>query len=75
MQKVSFRKADVEGFNIFYREAGPTDAQPLLLLHGLPSVSHMFRDLIPGLTDRFHVVAPDLPGFGRSDMPDRSAFE
>ena len=75
MQKVSFRRADVEGFNIFYREARPTDAQPLLSLHGLPSISHMFRDLIPGLTDRFHVVAPNLPGFGRSDMPDRSAFK
>ena len=74
MHKVSFRKADVEGFNIFYREAGPTDAQRLLLLHGFPSASHMFRDLVPGLADRFHVIAPDLPGFGQSDMPDRSAF-
>ena len=52
MQKVSFRKADVEGFNIFYREAGPTDAQPLLLLHGFPSASHMFRDLVPGASFR-----------------------
>ena len=50
MHKVSFRKADVEGFNIFYREAGPTDAQTLLLLHGFPSASHMFRDLVPGLS-------------------------
>src|SRR5258707_11513266 len=74
MRKVSFRKADVEGLNIFYREAGPTDAQTLLLLHGFPSASHMFRDLVPGLADRFHVIAPDLPGFGQSDMPDRSAF-
>src|SRR5215831_13303522 len=74
MRKVSFRKADVEGFNIFYREAGPADAQTLLLLHGFPSASHMFRDLIPRLADRFHVIAPDLPGFGQSDMPDRSAF-
>src|SRR5215813_10570196 len=74
MRKVSFRKADVDGFNIFYREAGPTDAQTLLLLHGFPSASHMFRDLVPGLADRFHVIAPDLPGFGQSDMPDRSAF-
>jgi pimeloyl-ACP methyl ester carboxylesterase len=49
MHKVSFRKADVEGFNIFYREAGPTDAQTLLLLHGFPSASHIFRDLVPGL--------------------------
>jgi len=74
MHKVSFRKADVEGFNIFYREAGPRDAQTLLLLHGFPSASHMFRDLVQGLADRFHVIAPDLPGFGQSDMPDRSAF-
>ena len=74
MHKVSFRKADVEGFNIFYREAGPTDAQTLLLLHGFPSASHMFRDLVPRLADRFHVIAPDLPGFGQSDMPDRRAF-
>ena len=74
MHKVSFRKADVEGFNIFYREAGPTDAQTLLLLHGFPSASHMFRDLIPLLADRFHVIAPDLPGFGQSDMPERDKF-
>jgi pimeloyl-ACP methyl ester carboxylesterase len=74
MREISFRKADVEGFNIFYREAGPTDAQKLLLLHGFPSASHMFRDLIPLLADRFHVIAPDLPGFGQSDMPDRGTF-
>ena len=55
MRKVSFRKADVEGFNIFYREAGPTDAQTLLLLHGFPSASHMFGDLVPRLADRFHL--------------------
>src|ERR1700731_378170 len=75
MHKVNFRKADVEGLNIFYREAGPTDAQTLLLLHGFPSASHMFRDLVPGLADRFHVIAPDLPGFGQSDMPARSEFK
>ena len=55
MRKVSFRKADVEGFNIFYREAGPTDAQTLLLLHGFPSASHMFGDLVPRLAVRFHL--------------------
>jgi pimeloyl-ACP methyl ester carboxylesterase len=55
MRKVSFRKADVEGFNIFYREAGPTDAQTLLLLHGFPSASHMLGDLVPRLADRFHL--------------------
>jgi pimeloyl-ACP methyl ester carboxylesterase len=74
MFKVSFRKVDVDGFNIFYREAGPRDAPALLLLHGFPSASHMFRDLIPQLSDRFRVVAPDLPGFGQSDMPDRGEF-
>ena len=55
MRKVSFRKADVEGFNIFHRAAGPTDAQTLLLLHGFPSTSHMFGDLVPRLADRFHL--------------------
>jgi pimeloyl-ACP methyl ester carboxylesterase len=74
MAKVRFRKADVDGFNIFYREAGPKHAQTLLLLHGFPTAGHMFRDLIPQLADRFHVTAPDLPGFGQSDMPDRDKF-
>jgi pimeloyl-ACP methyl ester carboxylesterase len=74
MLKVSFRKVDVDGFNIFYREAGSKNAPAILLLHGFPSASHMFRDLIPKLADRFHVVAPDLPGFGQSDMPDRGMF-
>jgi pimeloyl-ACP methyl ester carboxylesterase len=74
MLKVSFRKVDVDGFNIFYREAGSKDAPAILLLHGFPSASHMFRDLIPKLADRFHVIAPDLPGFGQSDMPDRGTF-
>ena len=75
MTKVRFLKADVDGFNVFYREAGPKDGPPLLLLHGFPTSSHMFRDLIPLLADRFHIVAPDLPGFGQSDMPDRSTFQ
>ena len=74
MTAISYRTADVDGFNIFYREAGAPDAPKLLLLHGFPSASHMFRDLIPLLADRFHVVAPDLPGFGRSDMPERGTF-
>ena len=59
---------------IFYREAGPKDAPHVLLLHGFPSSSHMFRDLIPALADRYHVVAPDYPGFGHSDMPAPDAF-
>ena len=66
---IRYRNADVDGFKIFYREAGPPGAPKLLLLHGFPSASHMFRDLIPRLADRFHIVAPDLPGFGKSDMP------
>lgn len=71
MIKVSFRKVDVDGFNIFYREAGPKSGPVLLLLHGFPTASHMFRDLIPLLADRFRIVAPDLPGFGLSDLPGR----
>jgi pimeloyl-ACP methyl ester carboxylesterase len=71
MSKVSYQKVDVDGFKIFYREAGAPGAPKLLLLHGFPSASHMFRDLIPILADRFHIVAPDLPGFGNSDMPGR----
>src|SRR5262249_2577296 len=59
---------------VFYREAGPAGASKLLLLHGFPSAGHMFRDLIPRLADRFHIVAPDLPGVGQSDMPPREKF-
>jgi pimeloyl-ACP methyl ester carboxylesterase len=71
MTAVTYRTADVDGLNIFYREAGAAEAPKLLLLHGFPSASHMFRDLIPLLSDRFHTVAPDLPGFGKSDIPAR----
>ena len=71
MNAVRYLKVPVEGSNIFYREAGPRDAPKVLLLHGFPSSSHMFRDLIPLLADRFHIVAPDLPGFGLSDSPGR----
>lgn len=74
MTTIHYRTANVDGFNVFYREAGPADAPKLLLLHGFPSSSHMFRDLIPLLADRFHIVAPDLPGFGLSDMPTRETF-
>ncbi|MGH7117609.1 MAG: alpha/beta fold hydrolase [Acetobacteraceae bacterium] len=71
MTGVKYRTRDVDGFNIFYREAGVTGDPKLLLLHGFPSAGHMFRDLIPLLANRFHIVAPDLPGFGNSDMPGR----
>jgi pimeloyl-ACP methyl ester carboxylesterase len=74
MSTIAHRHIDVDGFNVFYREAGPADGPKLLLLHGFPSSSHMFRDLIPLLSERFHIVAPDLPGFGLSDMPSRDAF-
>jgi pimeloyl-ACP methyl ester carboxylesterase len=74
MTKISYKKVAVDGFNVFYREAGAKGAPTILLLHGFPTSSHMFRDLIPLLADRFHVVAPDLPGFGQSDMPSRDKF-
>jgi pimeloyl-ACP methyl ester carboxylesterase len=70
----TYRTAMVDGFRIFYREAGDPDAPAVLLLHGFPTSSHMFRNLIPPLAARFRVVAPDLPGFGFSDAPDRAAF-
>jgi pimeloyl-ACP methyl ester carboxylesterase len=74
VSEVAYRTVEVDGLTIFYREAGAADAPALLLLHGFPSASHMFRALIPLLADRFHVVAPDLPGFGKSDMPGRDDF-
>lgn len=72
---VHYRTADVDGLKIFYREAGNPNAPTLLLLHGFPTSSHMFRDLIPLLADRYHIVAPDMPGFGYSDAPDRAQFK
>ena len=74
MTAIRYRHAHVDGFKVFYREAGPVDAPTLLLLHGFPSAGHMFRELIPALSDRFRIVAPDLPGFGQSDMPSRDKF-
>ena len=65
----------VDGLEIFYREAGPSDAPTILLLHGFPTSSHMFRNLIPALSDKFHLVAPDYPGFGKSSMPKVDEFD
>jgi pimeloyl-ACP methyl ester carboxylesterase len=69
-----YQYATIEGNNVFYREAGSKIAPTILLLHGFPTSSHMFRDLIPALAELFHVVAPDLPGFGFSDAPNRRQF-
>ena len=69
-----YHYAIVDGSKIFYREAGSKTAPTILLLHGFPTSSHMFRNLIPTLADRYHVIAPDLPGFGFSDVPDRRQF-
>ena len=66
-----YRTKTIDGVKIFYREAGPGNAPVVLLLHGFPTSSHMFRNLIPELADRYHVIAPDYPGYGQSDMPDR----
>ena len=63
---VHYRTAEIDGLEIFYREAGPADAPTVLLLHGFPTSSHMFRNLIPALADEFHLVAPDYPGYGNS---------
>jgi len=69
-----YRTKQVDGLSIFYREAGPEDAPTLLLLHGLPSSSRMFESLFARLSDRYHMVAPDYPGFGHSDWPDPKKF-
>ena len=75
MPSMKYRTVAVDALKVFYREAGAPGNPKLLLLHGFPSASHMFRDLIPLLSDRFHIVAPDLPGFGQSDMPPRNQFK
>ncbi|WP_336485973.1 alpha/beta fold hydrolase [Methylobacterium nigriterrae] len=69
-----YRTAKVDGVSVFYREAGPKDGPVVLLLHGFPTSSHMFRNLMPLLADRYRVIAPDYPGFGQSDAPDHEAF-
>jgi pimeloyl-ACP methyl ester carboxylesterase len=73
-REVAHRTVRVGSVDVFYREAGPRDAPTVLLLHGFPSSSHMYRDLIPALADRFHVIAPGYPGFGQSGAPSRDRF-
>ena len=75
MSKVNYRTQRVGNVDMFYREAGPRDAPVILLLHGFPTSSHMFRDLIPALADRYRVIAPDLPGFGQTKAPPRGEFD
>jgi len=72
---VRYHTQNIEGVSVFYREAGPADAPTVVLLHGFPTSSNMFRNLIPALADRYHVISPDYPGFGQSDMPDRAKFQ
>ena len=71
---MKYSRAKVSGLNIFYREAGDPSSPAMILFHGFPSSSHMFRDLIPMIAGKFHVIAPDFPGFGQSDMPSRDEF-
>jgi pimeloyl-ACP methyl ester carboxylesterase len=75
MSDIKYNRVEVDGFRVAYREAGPVNGPALLLLHGFPTSSHMFRNLIPKLADRYRVVAPDLPGFGQSDLPSRERFK
>src|SRR6266446_7103109 len=72
--KVNHRTVKVRDLDIFYREAGPKDAPAILLLHGFPTSSQMFRNLIPALADKYRVIAPDYPGYGHSSMPSRDKF-
>ena len=74
-RKVVYRTMKIDGLDIFYREAGPKNAPTILLLHGFPASSHMFRNLIPSLADQYHVVAPDYPGFGYSSAPTVEKFD
>lgn len=73
-RSISYHTVDIQGLEIFYREAGPADAPTVLLLHGFPSSSRMWESLLPLLADRYHVIAPDYPGFGNSSAPTPSAF-
>ena len=73
--RVLHKNIEIDGLDIFYREAGPKGAPNILLLHGFPTSSHMFRNLIPALSDRYHVLAPDYPGYGNSSMPTLEEFD
>ena len=75
IQRITYKTVKVDGLNIFYREAGDPKKPTILLLHGFPTSSHMFRDLMPRLADKYHVVAPDYPGFGYSDVPSADEFK
>ena len=75
MAKIHYRKQRIGDVNVFYREAGPADAPVILLLHGFPTASHMFRDLIPLLAGDYRLIAPDLPGFGQTTAPPRGTFD
>lgn len=70
----TYNRSKVQGLEVFYREAGPKDGKTLVLLHGFPSSSHMFRDLIPKLSDKLHIIAPDYTGFGYSTHPSVKEF-
>ena len=72
---VTYHKIQVEDCKVFFREAGSNDKPAILLLHGFPSSSHMFRDLMPELADEFHLIAPDFPSFGQTESPSREEFE
>jgi pimeloyl-ACP methyl ester carboxylesterase len=72
---VRYASENIDGLNVFYREAGPADAPVVLLLHGFPTSSHMFRNLMPILATKHRVIAPDYPGFGQSDAPDHASFK
>jgi pimeloyl-ACP methyl ester carboxylesterase len=74
-QSISYHSVDIKGLDIFYREAGPADAPTVLLLHGFPSSSRMWEPLLPLLADKYHLIAPDYPGFGHSTAPSPSSFE
>jgi len=74
VQEVNYSSVEVHGITVFYREAGPADGPPMLLLHGFPASSHMCRALMPKLADRYRVIAPDYPGYGHSDAPSAAQF-